>query len=393
MVARQSGRCFLLMGFSLFILLTACVLVLPGFEAQAAPAHSRISLESVVSGLARPTGLFHAGDRSGRLFVVEQRGMIWVLKKGRLEKKPFLDIRRRVTAGGEKGLLGLAFHPEFRKNQRFFVNYTALRGRLHTVISEFSVGNSPDLADPTSERILMTIPQPFSNHNGGEIAFGPDGYLYIGMGDGGAGNDPQGNGQSLKTRLGKMLRIGVDPGKGGKAYTIPADNPFARSRNAAPEIWATGLRNPWRFSFDSVTGDLLAGDVGQSAREEINLIRKGGNYGWNIMEGNLCTPGVNPRCDQRGLARPLLDYPRREGVVVIGGRVYRGSMLPSLVGAYIYGDFGNGRIWMLRHNGRRVTEHRLLLETDRRISAFGEDEQHELYVVDYSGEILKIVAR
>ncbi len=372
---------------------TACSLILPGFQVQAELLHSGISLEHIAGGLARPTGLFHAGDGSGRLFVVEQRGIIRILKNGVLEKKPFLDIRRRVTAGGEKGLLGLAFHPNFRKNQRFFVNYTASRSRLHTVISEFSVGKLPDRADPARERILMTIPQPFSNHNGGEIAFGPDGYLYIGMGDGGAGNDPQGNGQNLKTRLGKMLRIGVDPGKDGKAYTIPTDNPFARSRTVAPEIWATGLRNPWRFSFDSLTGDLLAGDVGQSAREEINLIRKGGNYGWNIMEGMLCTPGVNPRCDQRGLERPLFDYPRSEGVVVIGGRVYRGRALPKLIGAYLYGDFGSGRIWMLRYKGDRVTEHKLLLETDRRISAFGEDEEHELYIVDYSGEILKIIAR
>lgn len=392
MAARRSGHRLFMLGFSLLILQTACDLPFPASETQAVPASSRIRLDRIVGGLANPTGLFHAGDGSGRLFVVEQRGMIRVLKNGVLEKRPYLDIRRRVTAGGEKGLLGLAFHPEFRENQRFFVNYTASKGGLQTVISEFSVGNPPDRANPASERILMMIPQPFSNHNGGQIAFGPDGYLYIGTGDGGAGNDPQGNGQDLRTRLGKMLRIGVDPGEGGKAYTIPADNPFAQSKNAAPEIWAYGLRNPWRFSFDSVTGGLFAGDVGQNAREEINLIRKGGNYGWNVMEGKLCTPGVNPRCDQRGLERPILDYPRRDGTVVIGGTVYRGRALPALIGAYLYGDFGSGRIWMLRHDGRRVTDHRLLLETGRRISAFGEDEQHELYVVDYGGEILKIVS-
>jgi glucose/arabinose dehydrogenase len=380
-----------MVGCSIFILQTACDPFPPGPETQAVPVDSRISLKRIVGGLARPTGLFHAGDGSGRLFVIEQGGIIRVLKNGVLEKKPYLDIRRRVAAGGEKGLLGLAFHPEFRENQRLFVNYTASRAGLHTVISEFSVGSPPDRADPASERILMTIPQPFSNHNGGEIAFGPDGYLYIGTGDGGAGNDPGGKGQDLQSRLGKMLRIGVDPGKGRKAYTIPPDNPFVQSSNAAPEIWAYGLRNPWRFSFDSVTGDLLAGDVGQSAREEINLIQKGGNYGWNTMEGNLCTPGVNPRCDQRGLTPPLLDYSRRDGTVVIGGRVYRGRALPTLIGAYLYGDFGSGRIWMLRYDGHRVTEHRLLLETDRRISAFGEDEKHELYIVDYRGEILKIV--
>lgn len=374
------------------MLQAACDPFFFGPETQAVPGPSRIRLERIVGGLARPTGLFHAGDGSGRLFIVEQRGTIRVLKNGALEKTPYLDIRRRVSDGGEKGLLGLAFHPEFSRTPRFFVNYTASGGGLHTVISEFGVGNHPDRADPASERILMKIPQPFSNHNGGEIAFGPDGTLYIGMGDGGAGNDPQGNSQNLKTRLGKMLRIGVNPGKDGQAYTIPADNPFARSRDAAPEIWATGLRNPWRFSFDAQTGDLLAGDVGQRSREEINLIRRGGNYGWNIMEGKRCTPGVNLRCDQKGLTLPLFDYPRSDGTVVIGGRVYRGRALPELVGAYLYGDFGSGRIWMLRYEGDRVTGQELLLETDRSISAFGEDEQHELYVVDYSGEILKIVA-
>jgi glucose/arabinose dehydrogenase len=238
----------------------------------------------------------------------------------------------------------------------------------------------------------LTISQPYSNHNGGNLAFGKDGYLYIGMGDGGSANDPHGNGQNLVTLLGKMLRIDVDHTTEGKTYTIPPDNPFVGRKNAAPEIWAYGLRNPWRFSFDHATGLLYAGDVGQNAKEEIDVIRKGGNYGWNIMEGTICTPGVNRRCDRRGLELPIQDYPRSEGTVVIGGYVYRGHSLPNLCGTYLYGDFGNGRIFGLRYDGKSVTDAQRLLETGRPISSFGEDEQRELYLIDHGGEIFKIVA-
>jgi glucose/arabinose dehydrogenase len=296
-----------------------------------------------------------------------------------------------VTSGGEMGLLGLAFHPAFAQTGRFFVNYTSRAGGLHTVISEFRAAEGADAADARVERILLTIPQPYSNHNGGEIAFGPDGMLYIGMGDGGAGNDPHGNGQSLATLLGKMLRIDVDRGDGTAAYGIPPDNPFVGRKNTAPEIWAYGLRNPWRFAFDPATGWLYAADVGQNAREEIDVIAKGHNYGWNIMEGTICTPGVTSTCDRAGLEPPILDYPRSEGTTVIGGPVYRGRALPGLCGAYVYGDFGNGRIWALRYDGRAVTRQQKLLETGRSISSFGEDEQRELYVIDYAGEVLKIV--
>ncbi len=348
-------------------------------------------LESVAKGLKAPLGLFHAGDGTGRLFIVEQRGTIRVWKKGRVAATPFLDLRDRVTDGGEMGLLGLAFHPAFPQTGRFFVNYTSRAGGLHTVISEFRAAEGSDTADARVERILLTIPQPYSNHNGGEIAFGPDGMLYIGMGDGGAGNDPHGNGQNLATLLGKMLRIDVDPAEGATAYGIPTDNPFVGRKNAAPEIWAYGLRNPWRFAFDPVTGWLYAADVGQNAREELDVIAKGKNYGWNVMEGAICTPGVNPACDRAGLERPILDYPRSEGTTVIGGPVYRGRALPDLCGAYVYGDFGNGRIWALRYDGRAVTLQQKLIETGRSISSFGEDEQRELYVIDYAGEVLKVV--
>jgi glucose/arabinose dehydrogenase len=289
------------------------------------------------------------------------------------------------------GLLGLTFHPNFSENGRFFVNYTARTGGLHSAISEFRVNGNPDQADARIERILLSVPQPYANHNGGDIAFGPDGMLYIALGDGGSGNDPHGNGQNLSALLGKILRIDVDRSEGKKAYGVPPDNPFAARKNAAGEVWAYGLRNPWRIAFDPATGGLFAGDVGQRAREEIDLIKKGGNYGWNVMEGTICTPGVNPNCKSTGFEPPIIDYPRSEGTTVIGGRVYRGHAIPSLCGVYLYGDFGNGRIWGLRYDSGAVIEQQKLLESGRSISAFGEDEQRELYVVDYAGEILKIV--
>ncbi len=349
-----------------------------------------IRLEPLVKRLSQPVGLSHAGDRSGRLFIVEQKGVVRIWQNGALRDAPFLDIRDRVASGGEKGLLGLAFHPHFKENRRLFVNYTSDVGGLHTVIAAFQVGADPNQTDPASERILLTIAQPYANHNGGQIAFGPDGYLYIGMGDGGAANDPHGHGQNLATLLGKMLRIDVDT-RGAQPYGIPPDNPFVKTRGAAPEVWALGLRNPWRFSFDQASGLLYAGDVGQDAREEIDVIRKGENYGWNKMEGARCTPTVDRTCDPRGLTPPIWDYPRSEGSVVIGGYVYRGSAIPALVGHYIYGDFGNGKIWSLRYDGTTVGDARLLLNTGRNISAFGQDEHGEIYVVDYDAEILKMV--
>ncbi len=350
-----------------------------------------IALKSMASGLRDPVGLTHAGDGSGRLFVIEQPGRIRVLENGVLKEAAFLDIRKRVASGGEKGLLGLAFHPNFSKNRRLFVNYTASEKGLRTVIAEYTADPQLEKVDPATERRLMEIPQPFGNHNGGQIAFGSDGMLYIGMGDGGAGNDPQGNGQNLKTLLGKMLRIDVDRKEDNRAYGIPLDNPYRMQKDIPSEIWAYGLRNPWRFSFDSESGELYAGDVGQSSREEINIIQRGRNYGWNIMEGKICTPRVNPICDKRHLEDPIFDYPRSEGTVVIGGYVYRGKAIPALYGAYLYGDYGNGRLWILRYADRKVSDTRLLLKTGRAISALGEDENKELYLIDYQGEVLKII--
>ena len=351
-----------------------------------------IQLKSAVKGLEHPLGLTHSGDHSNRLFVVEQKGVIWIIEGGKKRPGPFLDLQKKVTTGAEMGLLGLVFHPKFSENHRFFVHYTTTFNfnGIRSVVAEYKTkSNDPGEADPQSERVFLLVSQPYPNHKGGHLAFGPDGYLYIGFGDGGSGNDPAGNGQNLKSELGKMLRIDVDLRSHRKGYSIPPDNPFSGQIGVWPEIWAYGLRNPWRYSFDPVTGFLYAGDVGQESREEIDIIQKGKNYGWNIMEGTICTPGVNAQCQINGLELPILDYGRSDGTTVIGGYVYRGSEIPSLCGAYIYGDFGNGRIWGLRYNGKSVTEQHLLLETHRKISSFGEDETHELYVVDYEGEILK----
>lgn len=351
-----------------------------------------LRLKPFIKGLFQPLGLNHAADHSNRVFIIEQRGVVWTFENGNRKEIPFLDIQNKIKSGGEMGLLGLAFHPGYLENHRLFVNYTEksfFKG-LRSIIAEYKTGKDSNKVDLSTERILLTVHQPFTNHKGGNLVFGPDGYLYIGFGDGGSGNDPLGNGQNLKSLLGKMLRIDVDHSSEGTPYGIPPDNPFIGKKNAFPEIWAYGLRNPWRYSFDALTGNLYVGDVGQKAREEIDIIQKGKNYGWNIMEGYICTPGVNPNCQKNGLELPIFDYGRSEGTTVIGGYVYRGDEIPSLCGIYVYGDFGNGRIWGLRFNGKSVTEHHLLLETRRQISSFGEDENHGLYLVDYNGEVLKI---
>lgn len=361
--------------------------------AASSAAWPAIRLEPIATGLSQPVGLVAPRDGTGRLFIVEQPGSIRIWKNGGLVRQPFLDLRDRVATGYEMGLLGLALHPQFPRVPRVFVNYTTRTASegIRTKIAEFRLGKDANAVDRASERMLLDIPQPYPNHKGGHLAFGPDGFLYIGLGDGGAGNDPHDNAQHLATVLGKMLRIDVDAQEEPLPYRIPHDNPFVGNAEARPEIWAYGLRNPWRYSFDAVTGLLYTGDVGQNDREEIDVVRKGGNYGWRRMEGSICTPGVNPFCDQSGLERPIFDYPTRSGNVVIGGYVYRGRSIPGLCGAYLFGDYGSGNISALRYDGRTVTAHTTLLESHRRITSFGEDEQHELYVVDHQGDILKIL--
>lgn len=343
----------------------------------------------------RPVDLQHANDNSNRLFVVEQEGLISVFKNesGVSSKKTFLDITRKVEdSGNEEGLLGLAFHPQYKTNGYFYVNYTASNPD-RTIISRFKVSANADVADPSTEEIILTFSQPYSNHNGGQVSFGPDGYLYIAAGDGGSGGDPQGHGQNLKTLLAAILRIDVDRQSDGKKYAIPADNPFAGNKSGyKEEIYAYGLRNPWRLSFDPITKKLWTGDVGQNAYEEVDIIEKGGNYGWNVMEGKHCyEPKRN--CNQQGLKLPIWEYPRSEGISITGGFVYRGPSLPSLTGKYIYADYGSGKIWALDASTVSQPTNTLLLKSDLNISSFGVDPKNELYLCAFDGKIYTLTNR
>jgi glucose/arabinose dehydrogenase len=339
-----------------------------------------------------PVGIYNAGDGSNRLFVVEQAGVIKVFENTQNVSTAdvFLDISDRVRSGGELGLLGLAFHPNFNENGYFYVDYTA-DAPLRSVISRFSVSQTNGHADVNSEVIMLQVAQPFSNHNGGQIAFGPDGYLYIASGDGGGEGDPLGNGQNRSTLLGKILRIDVtSPSSGSLNYSIPRSNPFAGNSQAyREEIYAYGLRNPWRFSFDFVTGRLLVADVGQDRIEEIDIVRDGKNYGWNIMEGSLCYSPPSG-CNQTGLELPVWEYDHTLGNAVTGGFVYRGAAFPDLAGAYIYGDYGSGRIWALRYNGTGIPMNVELAHTSLNIPSFGIDQQNELYICAFDGYIYKL---
>jgi glucose/arabinose dehydrogenase len=353
--------------------------VLATLMVAATAAAQTLRLEPVALGLDRPVFVTHAGDGAGRLFVVEQAGMIRIVEGGALIERPFLDLRDKVAAGGERGLLGLAFHPSFAANGRFFIHYTRRRDGA-SVLAEFAVGSDSSRARAAG-RTLLTVAQPFANHNGGMIAFGPDGFLYVGLGDGGSGGDPGNRAQDPDELLGKILRLDVD---GRRPYAIPEDNPFADG-GGRPEIYALGLRNPWRFSFDRERGRLFAGDVGQHSVEEIDVIRLGRNYGWRILEGSRC---FNPPedCRRRGLKRPRAEYRHARGrCSVTGGYVYRGRAIPELEGTYLFGDFCSGEIFGLRKGVRS-----LLLATDLRISSFGEDEAGELYVVDHGGGVYRL---
>jgi glucose/arabinose dehydrogenase len=330
-----------------------------------------------------PLYLTYAPGDPTRLFVVEQRGTIEVFENNPATSTMslFLDLRTKVTSGGETGLLGLAFDPDYATNGFFYVNYTSSTGGLHTVIARYRVTADPDVADDTSETILLQYDQPFSNHNGGCLQFGPDGNLYIAAGDGGSGGDPMGNGQSLTTPLGKLLRI--TPAGG-----IPADNPFVgMGGGVREEIWAYGLRNPWRFSFDRANGRLWCGDVGQDKIEEIDLVEKGGNYGWNLFEGDQDYD--NPtHVDINTTKRPIQTYTHAVGEAITGGYVYRGTAVPSLVGAYVYGDFGSGRLWALVWNGTSVVSNTEIAGLGSP-SSFGEDFAGELYICSFDGSIYR----
>jgi glucose/arabinose dehydrogenase len=349
-----------------------------------------LSARLVAGGFSKPLDLKVApGDRD-RLYVVEQGGRIRIIRAGQVGTAPFLDISDRISCCGERGLLGLAFHPSFATNRRFFVNYTDAHGDTH--IAEFRAP-SADQADPSSERLILAVAQPFANHNGGGLAFGNDGYLYIGLGDGGSAGDPLGNGQSLSTYLGKMLRIDVNA---GSPYAIPSSNPI-RSQGALREIWAYGLRNPFRFSFDKTTGDLYIGDVGQSNVEEIDIglaSRMGGeNYGWNITEGSACY-SPSKGCVTTGITMPVQEYGHDEGCSVTGGVVYRGCRMPDLVGTYFYGDYCSAFVRSFRYAAGQVSDRRDWtkgLKGIDQISSFGTDADGEVYVVDYEGEVYQLV--
>jgi glucose/arabinose dehydrogenase len=338
-----------------------------------------------------PVDLQNAGDGTDRIFVVEQAGAIYLFENnaGVTEKKKFLDITDSVSSGGEMGLLGLAFHPNYENNGYFYVNYTKSSPVRRTLIVRFKVSSqNPDSADRSSSKILMEIVQPYSNHNGGQVAFGPDGYLYIALGDGGSGGDPQNNAQNKSSLLGKLLRIDVDQTQGSLNYAIPSDNPFKNNTQGfKEEIYAYGLRNPWRFSFDIQTGLLWCADVGQNAWEEIDIVNNGGNYGWRCYEGNH-TYDMS-KCTDTNYIPPIWEYPHSEGISITGGYVYRGPNLPELFGKYIYADFGSKNIWALTYDGINPATNQLLLTASRAITSFGVDINNELYVVTYDGIIYR----
>jgi glucose/arabinose dehydrogenase len=309
-----------------------------------------------------------------------------VLEGHVLHPVPFLDITKQVLSGGERGLLGLAFHPDYRRNGRFFVNYTRKPDGA-TVLAEYQKGVTATSASQ-EERILLVVPQPYPNHNGGMVAFGPDGYLYVGLGDGGSKGDPDNRAQNPEDLLGKILRIDVDR---GSPYSIPMDNPFAKE-GGRPEIYAIGLRNPWRFSFDIKTGNLWVADVGQYKWEEIDVVTRGRNYGWRVMEGTHCFH-PSAECQTTGLSLPLYEYSHEKGrCSIIGGYIYRGQAISSLMGTYVYGDFCSGEIFALQNpsRGQTLNEARMILKTSYQISSFGQDTAGEIYVLDHKGGVYRL---
>jgi glucose/arabinose dehydrogenase len=351
-----------------------------------------LTLRRLTADLSFPVALAApAGD--ARLFVVEKGGRIRIFEHDTLRTDPFLDISALVSTGSEQGLLGLAFHPDYATNGRFFVDYTDTKG--DTRIAEYHVSSDPAIADLGSASVMLTVPQPYSNHNGGQLAFGPDGYLYIGMGDGGSGGDPDGHGQATDDLLGSLLRIDVN---GASPYTIPAGNPWADSAGARGEIWSIGLRNPWRFSFDRTTHDLYIADVGQGNYEEVDVSTaasgggRGANYGWNTMEGNACYQAAS--CDRTGLVLPVVQYDHSEGCSITGGYVYRGSAIPDIRGHYFYADFCGGWIRSFRFADAAATDERSwdMLAPGGSITSFGEDAAGELYVMTSDGTLDRIVA-
>src|SRR2546425_9647363 len=353
------------------------------------PPTLQVELVPVASGFSSPLDIQQAGDASGRLFIVEQGGRIKIIQNGNVLGTPYLDVSNLIVSGGEEGLLGLAFHPNFSQNGCLYVNYmtTRLSGTLQTVIAEYRAApvNANTVSTATEQR-LITLDQPFSNHNGGGLAFGPDGDLYIGLGDGGGAGDPNGHGQNKNTLLGKLLRIPVNC---NGTYTIPADNPFVGPSNVRTEILAYGLRNPFRFSFDKSDGRLFAGDVGQDRFEEVDIVNRGDNLGWNIMEGDQCFSPMTG-CNMTGLKLPIFTYDHSQlDETVIGGYVYHGTNISALAGNYVFGDFISGRIWSLAQNGQGQWVRTFLLNSaGNDLASFGPDTNGELYIARYSSGVV-----
>ena len=375
------------------------VLIVTGCSSDIAPpsgsesAVQAIDLVPALGGLEfnKPVALVFSESVTGTGYIVEQSGRVLSVAPidDEWEASEFLDIVDRVNdRGREEGLLGLALSPSFPSEPYIYVNYTAADPR-RTVISRFTVSTSvPVVAEATSQKLILEVAQPYSNHNGGHLVFGPDGYLYIGFGDGGSAGDPRENGQDPGTLLGTILRIDVSDLDSTGTHAIPASNPFIGLEGARPEVWAFGLRNPWRFTFDRETGNLWVADVGQNEREEVNVVRPGLNYGWNIMEGSLCYKRRDQNCIREDLELPVTEYGREGGCSITGGYVYRGERVPSLYGSYVFGDFCSGKIWSYNRETDQSTE---LLDTDLDISSFAEDPKGELYVVSLDGGVYALV--
>jgi glucose/arabinose dehydrogenase len=386
-----SPRNSLIAGLSLSL---AAALTFTGCGSDSGPSWTvgqGARLQTIATGLSSPLYLTTPNGDVSRVFVVEQTGTIRIVRDGALLPTPFLDLSGQITAGGEQGLLGMAFDPDYATTGRFVVHYTDLTG--DTRVSTFLVSVNPDVADPASERVILTADQPYANHNGGQIAFGPDGYLYLGLGDGGDAHDPQNRGQDLSDLLGSILRVDV---QAGTSYIVPPDNPFVGQPGVQPEIWSYGLRNPWRFSFDRATGDLYIADVGQERFEEVDIALesagrgKGLNFGWRIMEGAHCRAG--DACDRSGLTLPNFEYDHHEGCTIIGGYVYRGSAIPALQGLYFFGDFCRGWVRSFRYSGGDILELTdwPTLRPGGSVLSFGEDAAGELYVLG-GGGVHKVV--
>ena len=377
-------------------LILGALLVPASTSATVVPSRIHLGLSPVASGLSSPLLVTNAGDGSGRLFVVEQTGKVRIVMGGTVVSAPFIDLSRSVSTGGEQGLLGLAFHPSYKTNGKLYLSYTDLSGT--SIVREYRVSTSnPDRVDGASGRTLLRVRQPYENHNGGNIAFGPDGYLYIGFGDGGSSGDPGNRAQSLTTLLGKLLRIDVNKRAGSLPYGIPSTNPYV-GRSGLDQIWAYGLRNPWRWSFDRATGDLWIGDVGQGDWEEVDralAVRgrnagRGLNFGWHVMEGSHCfQPSTG--CNRTGKTLPLTAYGHDRGrCSITGGYVYRGKAYPDLVGAYLFADYCSGEIWYVDRGASLGTTPVRALDTGASITSFGQDQAGELYLTDTAGTVYRI---